>query len=51
MVGCTQNGWHRYDVWEHTLTALESLPDSTNTELRMGLLWHDIGKPANSKRG
>jgi poly(A) polymerase len=46
MVGSTQGAWHRYDVWTHTLTALEALPDSGRVELRLGLLWHDIGKPA-----
>jgi poly(A) polymerase len=46
MVGCTQNSWHRYDVWLHTLVALECLPNAARPELRLGLLWHDIGKPA-----
>lgn len=46
MVGCTQGAWHRYDVWTHTLTALEALPESASLELRLGLLWHDIAKPA-----
>ncbi len=46
MVGCTQGSWHLYDVWKHTLVAMENLPDSTNLELRLGLLWHDVGKPA-----
>lgn len=45
MVGCRQGGWHRYDVWEHTLVALECLPESAGLALRLGLLWHDIGKP------
>ena len=45
MMGCVQGGWHPYDVWEHTLTALETLPDSASVETRLGLLWHDIGKP------
>ena len=45
MMGCTQGGWHPFDVWEHTLTALECLPDSARVEARLGLLWHDIGKP------
>lgn len=48
MIGCTQGDWHRYDVWTHTLTALASLPDADNTarlEVRLALLWHDIGKP------
>jgi len=46
MVGCTQGNWHPFDVWEHTLQALLALPDSTSVDLRLGLLWHDIGKPA-----
>ncbi len=46
MIGCTQGEWHRYDVWTHTLTALESLPDDAPLEVRLALLWHDIGKPA-----
>jgi len=46
MVGCTQGAWHHADVWTHTLEALESLPDASRLELRLGLLWHDIGKPA-----
>ena len=46
MIGCTQGNWHRYDVWTHTLTALEALPDKADLETRLGLLWHDVGKPA-----
>jgi poly(A) polymerase len=46
MIGCSQGGWHRYDVWTHTLTALESLPDDARLEIRLALLWHDIGKPS-----
>lgn len=46
MVGCQQGAWHRYDVWEHTLVALECLPDTASLALRLGLLWHDIGKPS-----
>jgi poly(A) polymerase len=46
MQGCTQNDWHLYDVWEHTLVALERLPDSARLETRLGLLWHDVAKPA-----
>ncbi|CCW36336.1 uncharacterized domain HDIG-containing protein [Chthonomonas calidirosea] len=45
MVGCQQGGWHRYDVWDHTLVALECLPPNASLTLRLGLLWHDIGKP------
>ncbi len=46
MAGCTQGPWHRYDVWTHTLVAMEHLPDSARLELRLGLLWHDVAKPA-----
>lgn len=46
MVGCTQNTWHLYDVWTHTLVAMEHLPDEARQELRLGLLWHDVAKPA-----
>ncbi len=36
--------YHCYDVWEHTLHALEeSRPDDLLT--RLGILLHDIGKP------
>lgn len=45
MIGCTQGDWHRHDVWTHTLTALEALPDTARLEIRLALLWHDIGKP------
>ena len=38
-----KNPWHVYDVWTHTLKALEkSMPD---LEIRLALLLHDIGKP------
>jgi poly(A) polymerase len=46
MVGCEQGAWHLYDVWTHTLVALAHLPDRTGHELRLALLWHDLGKPA-----
>ncbi len=45
MVGCTQGSWHLYDVWTHTLVAMENLPKNASLELRLGLLWHDVGKP------
>ncbi|HEV2471997.1 MAG TPA: CCA tRNA nucleotidyltransferase [Chthonomonadales bacterium] len=46
MVGCGQNQWHLYDVWTHTLVAIENLPDEARLALRLGLMWHDAGKPA-----
>lgn len=45
MQGVTQDGGHIYDVWEHTLHALESLPKEAGLTLRLAVLFHDIGKP------
>lgn len=40
---CQHTQYHIYDVWEHTLKAIEY---SENSEiLRIALLLHDIGKP------
>ena len=45
MVGFDQkNHHHCYDVWEHTLHAMEEVPD--DPVLRCAMLMHDIGKPA-----
>ncbi|MFM7320565.1 MAG: CCA tRNA nucleotidyltransferase [Armatimonadota bacterium] len=44
--GCGQNGWHRWDVWEHSLRALEALPGDASLVIRLATLLHDIGKPA-----
>ncbi len=44
MIGLKQNNpMHCYDVWEHTLNAL----DNANNDLavRLSVLFHDIGKP------
>lgn len=40
-----RNPFHRYDVWEHTLHALEAAPPDMDATLRFALLLHDIGKP------
>lgn len=45
MQGVTQTGGHIYDVWEHTLHALESLPAQADLALRLAVLLHDTGKP------
>lgn len=37
--------YHRYNVWEHTVHAIEAAPQE-NLLLRRALLFHDIGKPA-----
>ncbi|MDO5784468.1 MAG: cation transporter [Eubacteriales bacterium] len=44
MIGFAQhNPYHRYDVWEHTVRAVESIrPDPM---LRLAVLFHDAGKP------
>ncbi|MDW8052620.1 MAG: HD domain-containing protein, partial [Armatimonadota bacterium] len=50
MVGCTQNEYHLYDVWEHSLKTVEYVdPEGLELpawELRLAALLHDVGKPA-----
>lgn len=45
MQGVSQSGGHQWDVWEHTLYALEALPPQADLSLRLAVLFHDIGKP------
>jgi poly(A) polymerase len=50
MVGCTQNEYHLYDVWGHSLKTVENI-DPTGLEIpawevRLAALLHDVGKPA-----
>lgn len=45
MYGVTQNRFHKYDVWTHTLVALSNLPSDTDLLVRLAVLFHDIGKP------
>jgi poly(A) polymerase len=33
------------DVWTHTLTMLEGLPEGVSATLALGVLLHDVGKP------
>jgi poly(A) polymerase/tRNA nucleotidyltransferase (CCA-adding enzyme) len=42
-VGCTQNRFHRYDVYAHTLATVDAVPP--DFVLRMAALLHDVGKP------
>lgn len=42
-VGCAQNRYHAYDVWEHALACLDECPKQPL--LRVAGLLHDIGKP------
>ena len=45
MVGFDQRTpYHRYDVWEHTLRAVDAVPPTE--VLRLTMLLHDSGKPA-----
>lgn len=43
----SQNKYHAFTVYEHTLAALDSVPPTP--ELRWGALLHDIGKPKSKK--
>lgn len=44
MVGFAQKSrWHIYDVFEHTMVALENTPDDLIVKLTV--LFHDMGKP------
>ncbi len=45
MQGVTQSGPHVWDVWDHTLRALDSLPKQADLVLRLAVLFHDTGKP------
>jgi tRNA nucleotidyltransferase (CCA-adding enzyme) len=44
MVGCTQNRYHAYDVWRHTMVTLNHCP-ADNPILGFGALFHDVAKP------
>ncbi len=39
--------WHIYDVYEHILHVVDSVPN--DLELRLSALFHDIGKPSTYK--
>jgi len=44
MYGVSQNIHHLYDVWNHTLETLESIPVDSGIILRLVALLHDVGK-------
>ena len=44
MLGCTQNHYHRYPVWEHVLMVTRNAP--ATPEQRWAAFLHDSGKPA-----
>jgi tRNA nucleotidyltransferase (CCA-adding enzyme) len=42
-VGCTQNRFHKHDVFGHTLSVVDATPG--DPVARLGALLHDVGKP------
>jgi tRNA nucleotidyltransferase (CCA-adding enzyme) len=46
-VGLHQNRYHTYDVWEHTVVAVDETPGTEDGRalVRLGTLLHDVGKP------
>jgi poly(A) polymerase len=58
MAGVEQTGFHHLDVLQHTLTALDDvaarpgphLGAGAELRLRLGMLFHDVGKPATAAR-
>ncbi|MDE2071597.1 MAG: CCA tRNA nucleotidyltransferase [Patescibacteria group bacterium] len=51
-VGIEQNQAHKYDVYEHSLRALQHAADKGwPLEVRLAALLHDVGKPATRRWG
>lgn len=51
-IGVDQGGAHKYDVWEHSLRALQHAADKKlSLEVRLAALLHDIGKPKSKREG
>ena len=51
MVSIEQSRSHIYDVYEHSLRALQHTADKKySLELRLAALFHDIGKPSTRRR-
>lgn len=49
-IGVEQKGDHIYDVWEHSLRALQHSADRDfPLHIRLSALFHDIGKPATRR--
>ena len=42
-VGCTQNRFHKHDVFDHTLSVVDATQG--DAVVRLGALLHDVGKP------
>lgn len=43
MRACSQNKYHEFDVWGHTLWVLVATPN--NAHLRLAAMFHDVAKP------
>lgn len=51
-IGIEQGGEHIYDVWDHTLRAVQHAAEKENSlEVRLATLFHDIGKPKSRRAG
>ncbi len=49
-IGVEQNQAHSYDVFEHSLRALQHAADKGwSTEIRISALFHDVGKPKSRR--
>ncbi|MBU1727899.1 HD domain-containing protein [Patescibacteria group bacterium] len=49
-INCEQSGEHIYDVWDHSLHALQHSADKNwPLEIRLSALFHDIGKPKSRR--
>ncbi len=46
--GVWQGGWHRHDVFRHTLRCVDLSP--AQLDLRLALLFHDVAKPLTRTR-
>ena len=47
-VGCEQNRWHAYDVWNHTMRVLDE--SDVDPIERVAALLHDVAKPRTRAR-
>ncbi|MFA6476379.1 MAG: HD domain-containing protein [Candidatus Paceibacterota bacterium] len=51
-IGVEQKGEHIYDVWDHTIRALQHAADKGYPlHVKLAALFHDIGKPKTRRKG
>lgn len=43
MIGCEQNKYHEFDVWDHTMRVTDATPKEQH--LRLAAMLHDVAKP------